>query len=59
MKTHCCCCNASENDVTSEDILRSQNLRLQRALLKEQRKVDNNKVVASMIGVIVLILILF
>lgn len=45
--------------MTSEDVLRNENLRLQRALLKEQRKVDNNKVVASMIGVIVLILILF
>lgn len=45
--------------MTSEDVLRIQNLRLQRALMKEQRKVDNNKVVASMIGVIVLILVFF
>lgn len=45
--------------MTSEDILRSQNLRLQRILMQEQRKVDNNKVVASMIGVIVLILVFF
>ena len=45
--------------MTSEDILRNENLRLQRALMKEQRKVDNNKVVASMIGVIVLIIVFF
>lgn len=45
--------------MTSEDILRSQNLRLQRALMKEQRKVDNNKVVASMIGVIVFVALFF
>jgi hypothetical protein len=45
--------------MTSEDVLRNENLRLQRALMKEQRKVDNNKVVASMIGVIVLIIVFF
>jgi hypothetical protein len=45
--------------MTSEDVLRSQNLRLQRALMKEQRKVDNNKVVASMVFVIVCIIVFF
>ena len=45
--------------MTSEDVLRNENLRLQRALIKEQRKVDNNKVVASMIGVIVCIIVFF
>lgn len=45
--------------MTSEDVLRSQNLRLQRALMKEQRKVDNNKVVVSMVFVIVCIIVFF
>ena len=45
--------------MTSEDVLRNENLRLQRALMKEQRKVDNNKVVASMVFVIVCIIVFF
>lgn len=45
--------------MTSEDVLRSQNLRLQRILMQEQRKVDNNKVVASLIGVIIFVALFF
>ena len=45
--------------MTSKDVLHIQNLRLQRILMQEQRKVDNNKVVASMIGVIVCIIVFF
>lgn len=45
--------------MTSEDVLRNENLRLQRALMKEQRKVDNNKVMASLIGVILFVTLFF
>lgn len=43
----------------SKDVTYEQNLRIQRALMKDQRKVDNNKVVVGMMMVIVAVIVLF
>jgi hypothetical protein len=45
-------------DKTVADITYEQNLRIQRALLKQKRDIDNNKVVAVVLVVIAVALIL-
>jgi hypothetical protein len=43
--------------MTTDDITYEQKMRIQRALLKEKRKIDNNKVVAVAIAVICTVLV--
>lgn len=44
--------------MTTDDITYEQNMKLQRALLKEKRKIDANKVVAVTIAIICTLLVL-
>lgn len=44
-------------DMTTDDITHEQKMRIQRALLKQRRKVDNNKTVCVVFVVIALLIV--